>query len=115
MKKIVYAVAGLAAATIVSSAQAGTLEDVQARGVLNCIVSTGTPGFSNPDDSGNWQGFDVDFCRATAAAVLGDADKVRYVSTTGANRFTMLNSGEGDMLYRVTTVCLLYTSPSPRD
>ena len=104
MKKIVYAVAGLAAATMVSSAQAGTLEDVQARGVLNCIVSTGTPGFSNPDDSGKWQGFDVDFCRATAAAVLGDADKVRYVSTTGANRFTMLNSGEGDLLYRVTTV-----------
>ena len=104
MKKIVYAIAGLAAVTIVGSAQAGTLEDVQARGVLNCIVSSGTPGFSNPDDSGKWQGFDVDFCRATAAAVLGDADKVRYVSTTGANRFTMLNSGEGDMLYRVTTV-----------
>jgi len=104
MKKIVYAIAGLAAVTMVGSAQAGTLEDVQARGVLNCIVSSGTPGFSNPDDSGKWQGFDVDFCRATAAAVLGDADKVRYVSTTGANRFTMLNSGEGDMLYRVTTV-----------
>jgi general L-amino acid transport system substrate-binding protein len=104
MKKIVYAIAGLAAVTMVGSAQAGTLEDVQARGVLNCIVSSGTRGFSNPDDSGKWQGFDVDFCRATAAAVLGDADKVRYVSTTGANRFTMLNSGEGDMLYRVTTV-----------
>jgi general L-amino acid transport system substrate-binding protein len=104
MKKIVYAIAGLAAVTMVGSAQAGTLEDVQARGVLNCIVSTGTPGFSNPDDSGKWQGFDVDFCRATAAAVLGDADKVRYVSTTGANRFTMLNSGEGDLLYRVTTI-----------
>ena len=104
MKKIVYAIAGIAAVTMAGTAQAGTLEDVQARGVLNCIVSTGTPGFSNPDDSGKWQGFDVDFCRATAAAVLGDADKVRYVSTTGANRFTMLNSGEGDMLYRVTTV-----------
>ena len=94
MKKIVYAVAGLAAVAMMGSANAGTLEDVKARGVLNCIVSTGTPGFSNPDDSGKWQGFDVDFCRATAAAVLGDADKVRYVSTTG---------------------CLLYTSPSPRD
>ena len=104
MKKIVYAVAGIAALAMMGSANAGTLEDVKARGVLNCIVSTGTPGFSNPDDSGKWQGFDVDFCRATAAAVLGDADKVRYVSTTGANRFTMLNSGEGDMLYRVTTV-----------
>ena len=134
MKKIVYAVAGIAAVAMMGSANAGTLEDVKARGVLNCIVSTGTPGFSNPDDSGKWQGFDVDFCRATAAAVLGDADKVRYVSTTGSNRFTMLNSAEGDLLYRVTTVtfrrdvdvkltflgvnyydCLLYTSPSPRD
>ena len=104
MKKIVYAVAGIAALAMMGSANAGTLEDVKARGVLNCIVSTGTPGFSNPDDSGKWQGFDVDFCRATAAAVLGDADKVRYVSTTGANRFTMLNSGEGDLLYRVTTI-----------
>ena len=104
MKKIVYAFAGLAATTLVGSAQAGTLEDVQARGVLNCIVSTGVPGFSNPDDSGKWTGFDVDFCRATAAAVLGDADKVNYVSTTAANRFTMLNSGEGDLLYRVTTI-----------
>ena len=65
--------------------------------MLNCIVSTGTHLDSPiPDDNGNWQGFDVDFCRATAAAVLGDADKVRYVSTTGANRFTMLNAGEGD-------------------
>ena len=63
-----------------------------------------SPGFSNPDDSGKWTGFDVDFCRATAAAVLGDADKVNYVSTTGANRFTMLNAGEGDLLYRVTTI-----------
>ena len=79
MKKIVYAVAGIAALAMMGSANAGTLEDVKARGVLNCIVSTGTPGFSNPDDSGKWQGFDVDFCRATAAAVLGDADKVRYV------------------------------------
>jgi len=70
MKKIVYAVAGLAAVAMMGSANAGTLEDVKARGVLNCIVSTGTPGFSNPDDSGKWQGFDVDFCRATAAAVL---------------------------------------------
>ena len=104
MKKIVYAVAGIAALAMMGSANAGTLEDVKARGVLNCIVSTGTPGFSNPDDSGKWQGFDVDFCRATAAAVLGDADKVRYVSTTGSNRFTMLNSAEGDLLYRVTTV-----------
>ena len=61
MKKIVYAVAGIAALAMMGSANAGTLEDVKARGVLNCIVSTGTPGFSNPDDSGKWQGFDVDF------------------------------------------------------
>ena len=71
MKKIVYAVAGIAAA-LVGSANAGTLEDVKARGVLKCVVSEGLAGFAFPDDQGNWSGFDIDFCRATAAAVLGD-------------------------------------------
>ena len=104
MKKFVYAFVGLATAALVGSAQAGTLEDVQARGSLNCIVTTGLAGFSNPDDNAVWTGFDVDFCRATAAAVLGDSEKWRAVPATGSNRFTLLNSGEGDLLYRVTTI-----------
>lgn len=89
---------------LVVSANAGTLEDVQKRGELNCIVSTGLAGFSYPDDAGKWKGFDVDFCRAVAAAVLGDADKVKYVTSTGKTRFTKLNSGEGDVLWRNTTI-----------
>ncbi len=84
-------------------AQAGTLEDVKARGELNCVVTTGVAGFGAPDDSGKWAGFDVDFCRAVAAAVLGDGEKVNFVPTTGKTRFTVLNSGEGDILFRNTT------------
>jgi len=85
------------------NAQAGTLEDVQARGELNCIVSTGVAGFAAPNEDGRWEGFDVDFCRAVAAAVLGDGEKVKFVPTTGKTRFTALNSGEGDILFRNTT------------
>jgi general L-amino acid transport system substrate-binding protein len=89
---------------ITSGAQAGTLEDVQARGTLNCIVSTGIAGFAFPDDTGKWHGFDIDFCRATAAAVVGDASKIKAVTSTGKTRFTKLNSGEGDVLWRNTTI-----------
>jgi general L-amino acid transport system substrate-binding protein len=89
---------------ITSGVQAGTLEDVQSRGTLNCIVSTGVAGFAFPDDTGKWHGFDIDFCRATAAAVLGDASKIKSVTSTGKTRFTKLNSGEGDVLWRNTTV-----------
>jgi general L-amino acid transport system substrate-binding protein len=89
---------------ITSGAQAGTLEDVQSRGTLNCIVSTGIAGFAFPDDAGKWHGFDIDFCRATAAAVVGDASKIKSVTSTGKTRFTKLNSGEGDVLWRNTTI-----------
>ena len=68
---------------LASVARAGTLEDVQARGVLNCVVSTGVAGFAYPDDAGEWHGFDVDFCRATAAAVLGDPKAIKAVTSTG--------------------------------
>ena len=87
-------------------ANAGTLQDVQARGELNCVVTTGVAGFAAPNDAGRWEGFDVDFCRATAAAVLGDAEKIKFVPTTGKTRFTVLNSGEGDLLYRSTTITM---------
>ncbi len=85
------------------TAQAGTLEDVQARGELNCIVTTGLAGFAAPDENGRWDGFDAGFCRAVAAAVLGDGEKVKFVPSTGKTRFTLLNSGEGDILFRNTT------------
>ncbi|CTQ50126.1 amino acid ABC transporter substrate-binding protein [Jannaschia donghaensis] len=93
------AFAGLAAA----GASAATLDDVKARGTLNCGVTTGVPGFAEPDANGVWQGFDVAVCRAVAAAVLGDADAVTFVPTTGKTRFTALASGEIDMLARNTT------------
>ena len=89
---------------LASVARAGTLEDVQKRGMLNCIVSTGVAGFAYPDDAGEWHGFDVDFCRATAAAVLGDPKAIKAVSSTGKTRFTLLNAGEGDVLWRNTTI-----------
>lgn len=85
------------------NAQAGTLEDVQARGKLNCIINTGLIGFAAPDESGNWKGFDVDHCRAVAAAVLGNPSKVKFVHATGKTRFSLLNSGQGDLLFRNTT------------
>ena len=83
--------------------QAGTLETVQERGYLQCGVSTGVPGFSNPDDKGNWTGIDVDVCRAMAAAVLGDSQKIKFVPLTAKERFTALQSGEIDVLSRNTT------------
>ncbi len=92
-------VAGLAA----SAATAGTLDDVKARGKLNCGVSTGLVGFAAPDANGNWDGYDVSVCRAVAAAVLGDPTAVEFVPTTGKTRFTALASGEVDMLARNTT------------
>ena len=92
-------VAGLSAGV----AAAGTLDDVQARGTLNCGVTTGLIGFAAPDANGVWEGFDVDFCRAVAAAVLGDSTAVQFVPTTGQTRFTALASGEIDLLARNTT------------
>ena len=103
MRSIKYAAAVAALSATALSAQAATLDDVKSRGELNCVVSTGVAGFAFPDDSGKWSGFDVDFCRAVAAAVIGDAQKVKFVPTTGKTRFTVLNSGEGDILFRNTT------------
>jgi general L-amino acid transport system substrate-binding protein len=70
---------------------------------LVCGVNTGLAGFSAADSQGRWSGMDVDVCRAVAAAVLGDANKVRYVPLTAQQRFTALQSGEIDMLSRNTT------------
>ena len=89
---------------VAGTTQAGTLEDVQSQGVLRCVDSTGIAGIAQPDASGVWKGFDIDFCRATAAAVLGDANKIEAVTSTGKTRFTKLNAGEGDVLWRNNTI-----------
>ncbi len=82
---------------------AGTLEKVKKRGTLICGVSTGIFGFSSVDSKGNWQGLDVDFCRAISLAVLGSKEKVKFVSLSAQQRFTALQSGEVDVLSRNTT------------
>ena len=91
----------------VSSAIAGshgsTLDLVKERGLLKCGSNTGLAGFGLPNDDGVWEGIDVDVCRAVAAAIFGDASKVEYVPTTSKNRFTVLQSGEIDILSRNTT------------
>ena len=85
------------------AASAQTLKTVQDRGVLSCGVSQGLPGFSTPDDKGNWTGLDVDICRAIAAAVFNDPTKVKFVPLSAKDRFTALQSGEIDVLSRNTT------------
>jgi general L-amino acid transport system substrate-binding protein len=92
-------IAGLSAGV----AAAGTLDDVKARGKLNCGVTTGLVGFAAPNANGEWEGFDVAVCRAVAAAALGDSTAVEFVPTTGKTRFTALASGEIDLLARNTT------------
>jgi general L-amino acid transport system substrate-binding protein len=101
MKNMFVAAALLA--TSISAAIGGTLDTVKQRGQLVCGVSAGFAGFSAPDSQGNYKGLDVDYCRALAAGVLGDPAKVRYVALTAQNRFTALQSGEIDVLYRNST------------
>jgi general L-amino acid transport system substrate-binding protein len=85
-------------------AQAGkTIDAIKARGQLVCGVNTGLAGFSAADSQGNWTGLDVDFCKAVAASLLGDATKVKYVPLNAQQRFTALQSGEIDLLSRNTT------------
>ena len=106
MKKIKALVTAVAAVGFMAStaAHAGaTLDAVKKKGFVQCGVSTGLPGFSNPDEKGNWVGIDVDVCKAVAAAVLGDASKVKYVPLNAKERFTALQSGEVDVLSRNTT------------
>ena len=103
MVKLSTIIAGGLAAGLVIGVNAGTLQDVKTRDSLNCGVSTGLAGFSQKDEKGKWSGIDVDACRAVAAAVLGDADKVSYKPLTAKERFTALQSGEIDMLSRNTT------------
>jgi len=98
---IFAAIAALLANSGVAHAQ--TLKKVMERGALICGVTQGLPGFSTPDDRGNWAGFDVDFCRAMAAAIFNDAGKVKFSPLSAKDRFTALQSGEIDVLARVTS------------
>ena len=103
-KAIVSAALGAAALGLaVSGAAAATLDDVKAKGFVQCGVSQGLAGFSNPDEKGNWTGLDVDLCRALGAAIFGDSTKVKYTPLSAKERFTALQSGEIDILSRNTT------------
>ena len=103
MKKLLTFAIAAGAMAITGMASAATLDDVRAKGYVQCGVSQGLPGFSNADDNGNWTGIDVDLCRAVAAAVFGDGDKVRFTPLSAKQRFTALSSGEVDILSRNTT------------
>src|SRR6187455_907150 len=108
MRKLTLtATATLAAMLASGTALAGKdLDSIKSRGALVCGVPTGTAGFAVADSQGKWVGLDVDVCRAVAAAIFGDAEKVKYVPTTAQQRFTALQSGEVDILSRNTTYTL---------
>ncbi len=102
-KSAVAALVILCGCITLAAAQSPTLDSVKKRGQLVCGVNTGLAGFSVPDDRGQWTGIDADFCRAVAAAIFGDGNKVRFVPLNAKERFTALQSGEVDMLSRNTT------------
>ncbi len=104
MKKIILPIAaGALLGLSVTASSAATLDDVKAKGFVQCGVSQGLPGFSNPDSSGAWSGIDVDYCRAVAAAIFGSADAAKFTPLSAKERFTALQSGEIDILSRNTT------------
>jgi len=103
MQLRIFAAAATAALFVAGAAGAGTLDDVKAKGFVQCGVTTGLAGFAAPDDQGNWKGLDVDVCRAIAAAIFGDATKLKFTPTNAKERFTALQSGEVDLLSRNTT------------
>jgi general L-amino acid transport system substrate-binding protein len=103
MKITKQVLAVLALSCAATAASATTLDTVKQKGFVQCGVSQGLIGFSNPDDQNNWSGLDVDFCKAGAAAVLGDATKVKYTPLNAKERFTALQSGAIDVLSRNST------------
>jgi len=108
MHKVSLATAAALAAVLTSTgAMAGKdLDAVKARGALICGVGQGTAGFFLADSQGKWVGLDVDVCRAVAAAIFGDSEKVKYVAVSAQQRFTALQSGEVDILSNNTTITL---------
>jgi general L-amino acid transport system substrate-binding protein len=102
-KTILPILIGTALGMSAAAAPAATLDDVKAKGFVQCGVNTGLPGFSEPDDAGNWTGFDVDYCRAVAAAIFNDPNAAKFTPLSAKERFTALQSGEVDVLTRNTT------------
>ncbi len=106
MKRFSFVLVMIAVFALIGSASAGTLDDVKAKGFIQAGVNGDLFGFGKPDEKGVWKGLDVDTARAIAAAVFGDADKVKYTPLTAKTRFTALQSGEIDVLTRNCTVTL---------
>ena len=103
MKTTLLTAAVTCAALATSAAHAGTLDDIKKRGELRCGVTQALAGFSVADDKGRWTGLDVDYCRALASAIFHDPEKITFRPTSSKERFTVLQSGEIDVLARVTT------------
>ncbi|WP_428029728.1 amino acid ABC transporter substrate-binding protein [Ancylobacter sp.] len=105
MKRLLstFALAGAMGLSAFGAQAATKLEQVKSKGFVQCGVSQGLPGFSNPNDKGEWSGLDVEFCRAVAAAIFGDATKVKFTPLSAKDRFTALQSGDIDILSRNTT------------
>jgi len=101
--RLATGLAALGAVFVAFAAEAGTLDMVKQRGALICGVSEGLGGFSDRDASGAWNGFDVDFCRSVAAAVLDDPQKVQFVPLSTVERFDALRAGKVDVLSRNST------------
>lgn len=115
MHRSILLVSAAALGLLAGPAVADTLADVKARGVLNCGVNTGLVGFAAPDANGNWTGFDVDICKAVAAAVLGDPSKVKYVPTTASFRYQALADNEVDLLARNSTWTFMHDTEGEMD
>ena len=103
MRGKIFAAVAASALACAAAAHAGTLDEVKKRGSVSCGVSTGLPGFSDRDDKGGWSGFDVDFCRALAAAIFDDPARTTFTPLDAGQRFEALKSGKIDVLSRNST------------
>ena len=96
----------LALSVVARGATAATLDDVKKKGFLQCGTNVGLLGFAQPDNAGNWKGYDIDHCRAIAAAIFGDPNAVKFTPLTAPQRFTALQTGDIDLLIRNTTATM---------
>jgi general L-amino acid transport system substrate-binding protein len=108
MRKAIWVplLATLGLAFTLNSASAATLDDVKKKGFIQCGTNVGLLGFAQPDNAGNWRGFDIEHCRAIAAAIFNDPNAVKFTPLTAPQRFTALQSGEIDLLIRNTTATM---------
>src|SRR4051812_14459378 len=113
--KRLAALAALACGTALPASAGQTFDAVKAKGFVQCAVNTGLAGFSFSDSQGKWTGLDVDLCKAIAAALFGDAEKVKFTPTTAQQRFVALQSGEVDVITRNATQTLQIGRASCRE